>query len=114
MAEYRTDEAGNRVYVERRGGGIGRVLLILAVIAVVIVALLFATGFFRANVSGGSVPQVDVRGGSLPNVDVDSKKVVVGTRNETVEVPTVETKRETIQVPTVGVTEGQTDGNQRR
>ena len=109
MAEYRTTETGERVYtttdgrdpvyVEKRGGA-GRTLLILAVVAVAIVALLFATGFFRANVQGGSLPKVnvDARGGALPNVDVDSKRVVVGTRKETVE------------VPTVGVTEGDRDG----
>lgn len=111
MADYRTTDTGDRVYVEKRGGGAGRILGILALLALIIVALLFFTGFFRANVTGGSLPKVDVsaKGGSLPKVDVDSKKVVVGTKETTVEVPKVETKKETISVPVVGVTEGETD-----
>ena len=55
MAEYRTTDTGDRVYVERRGGGAGRIIGILALLALVIVALLFFTGFFRANVQGGSI-----------------------------------------------------------
>ncbi len=112
MAEYRTTGVNDGVRVERRGGA-GRTIGIIALVALVIVALLFATGFFRANVSGGEAPAVSVSGGSLPSVDVDSKRVVVGTRQETVDVPTVQTRRETVSVPTVGVSEGSTDGNRR-
>lgn len=111
MAEYRTTDTGERVYVERRGGGAGRIIGILALLALIIVALLFFTGFFRANVQGGSMPKVNVsaQGGSLPKVDVDSKKVVVGTKETTVDVPKVKTEKETVSVPVVGVTEGETD-----
>lgn len=114
MAEYRTDDTGDRVHVERRGGA-GRIIGIIAVIALVIVGLLFLTGFWRINANGGSLPQVkvDARGGSLPNVDVDSKKVVVGTKATTVDVPTVQTKKETIAIPVVGVTEGKTDNGKK-
>ena len=38
------------------------------------------------------MPEVSVDGGALPNVDVDSKEVVVGTEEKTVEVPTVGVK----------------------
>lgn len=104
MAEYRTTDAGEPVYVEKRGGA-GKTLAILAVVALAIVALLFATGFFSGTVKGGALPtvKVDAKGGALPNVDLDSKRVVVGTHNETVQV----------QVPTVGVSEGSTDGKKK-
>lgn len=114
MAEYRTDGTGDRVYVEKRGGA-GRTIGIIAIIALVIVALLFLTGFWRVNAKGGELPKVDVsaKGGALPDVDVDSKKVVVGTKETTVDVPKVETKKETISVPVVGVSEGKTDSGKK-
>ncbi len=112
MAEYRTTDAnGNPVYVEKRRGGAGRTLAIILILALVVVGLLFATGFFRLNSTGGSLPKVDVsaKGGSLPDVDIDSKKVVVGTKETTVDVPKVKTEKETVSVPVVGVSEGETD-----
>lgn len=111
MAEYRTTETGQRVYVEKRGGA-GRVIAILALIALVIVALLFFTGFWSAHVTkSGALPQIDVsaKSGSMPKVDLDSKKIVVGTKQTTVDVPKVETKKETISVPAIGVADGKTD-----
>lgn len=98
MVEYREDTT-----VHRRSGGAGRILLIVAVILALIVAVLFATGFWSADVKEGALPDVSVKGGEMPAVDVDSKEVVVGTKPETVDVPTVGTKEETIDVPTVGV-----------
>ena len=85
----------------------------MAVIALAMVAVLFATGFFKANVNGGSAPRDNVSGGSLPNVDLTSATVVVGTHQTRVDVPTVQTRRETVSVPTVGVSEGATDRNHR-
>lgn len=111
MAEYRTtDRDGNTVHVEKRGGA-GRAIAIIAVIALVIVGLLFLTGFWKMNTSGGSLPTVDVsaKGGSIPNVDVDSKKLVVGTKETTVDVPKVKTEKESVSVPVIGVSEGETD-----
>lgn len=115
MAEYRTTDTGDRVNVEKRGGGIGRVLGIIALLAGVIAGLLFLTGFWRVNATSGSLPKVDVsvKGGDMPNVDVDSKKVVVGTKETTVEVPKVKTEKETISVPVVGVSEGETDKSKK-
>lgn len=90
----RVDVSGDRTdhVVERKRGGIGRTLLILAAIAAIIAAVLFATGFFRADMSGGALPNVDVsvKGGALPDVDVDSKKVELTTEKEVIEVPTLE------------------------
>lgn len=109
MVEYTTDANGNRVVVERRGGA-GRVLAIVAVVAIVIVGLLFLTGFWSADVTKkGSLPEVDIsaKGGSLPKVDLDSKKVVVGTKETSVDVPKVKTEKETISVPAIGVKDGE-------
>ena len=110
MAEYRTTDNGERVYVEKRGGA-GRVIGIILVLALLLAAIGFYTGFFSANVKSGSLPQVDVsaKGGSMPKVDLDSKKIVVGTKETQVDVPKVKTEKETISVPAVGVTEGKTD-----
>lgn len=98
MVQYREDkvvnpDGTNRVYVERHSG-FGRTLAIIAVIAALIVGVLFATGFWSADVKEGALPDVDVsaKGGELPAVDVDSKEVVVGTKEETIDVPTVGVK----------------------
>ncbi len=89
MAEYRNENIGH----ERRSGT-GRIVLIVAIVAAVIVGLLFATGFWTADVEEGALPDVDVSatGGEMPVVDVDSKEVVVGTKEETIDVPTVGVK----------------------
>lgn len=60
--------------------------------AVVIVGLLFATGFWSADVKNGDLPEVSVDGGKLPAVDVDSKEVVVGTEKKEIDVPVVGVK----------------------
>ena len=80
-------------------------LVMLLILAVVVVGVLFATGFWTMGVTGGSMPKVDVsaKGGSLPNVDVHSKTIVVGSTPTTVDVPKIDTKKATINVPTVGV-----------
>lgn len=103
MATY-TDEDG-RVIVERRSSA-GTVIGVIIALAVIVVVVLFATGFWSANVTReGELPKVkvDTEGGQLPKVDVNSKKIVVGTTPQTVDVPKVETKKTTIDVPTVGV-----------
>ncbi|MFC7500351.1 hypothetical protein ACFQRC_14100 [Enterovirga sp. GCM10030262] len=84
-----------------------KVLGILAVI-VVIVIILFATGFWDVNqTEEGALPDVDVsaEGGELPAFDVDSKEVVVGTTETNVEVPDVDisTDETQVEVPVVGV-----------
>jgi hypothetical protein len=91
MAEVREDAYGNRVVVEKRSNA-GRTIAIIALIVAAVVALLFATGFWKADVSGGDMPEVSVKGGDLPKVDVDSKEVVVGTKKTEVDVPTVGVK----------------------
>lgn len=97
---YRTDD---QVVVRR--GGAGRTIAIILGIVAIIAVLLFATGFWSADVKEGALPDVDVsaKGGALPKVDLDSKEVVVGTKDTTVDVPKVTTEKESVSVPVVGV-----------
>jgi hypothetical protein len=97
MSDYRTGEPIR----EKRGAGRTVIIVIVAIAA--IVGVLFATGFWSADVKEGALPEVSVKGGTMPNVDLDSKQVVVGTSKTEVEVPKVKTETETVEVPTVGV-----------
>ena len=100
MSDYRNTDT---VVVEKRRGA-GTTIAIILVAVAVIVGLLFATGFWSADVKkDGALPEVSVKGGELPSVDLDSKEVVVGTKKTQVEVPKVKTETETVDVPTVGV-----------
>lgn len=103
MADPRYDERNTTV--ERRGMSGGQIFGVVALAAALIVALLFATGFWSANVKEGELPQVKVSadGGKLPDVDLKSKEVVVGTKPTTVTVPKVKAEKEEISVPVVGV-----------
>lgn len=104
MVEYRSDR--DTITADKRGGGARVTIWIVLIAIVLIVGVLFATGFWSMDVKdSGSLPRVNVSavGGNLPHVDVKSKEVVVGTKKTTVDVPTVETRKTTIDVPTVGV-----------
>ena len=104
MAEYRSTDG--HIDETPRRSGLGSVLVMVVLVALVVVGVLFATGFFSANVTrDGQMPSVSVKAdaGSLPQVDLDSKQVVVGTKPTTVDVPTVQTKKTTVDVPVVGV-----------
>jgi preprotein translocase subunit SecF len=103
MAEYRNPD-GTTTYVEKRSST-GKVIGLILLAILIVVGILFATGFWSADVKGGSLPKVNVsaKGGDMPDVDVHSKEVVVGTSKQTVTVPKVETKKTTVDVPTVGV-----------
>lgn len=90
MVDVRNEPHGDRVVVHKNNSG--KIIAIVAVVALAIVALLFATGFWSADVKEGEMPEVSVEGGEMPAVDVDSKEVVVGTTTEQVEVPTVGVK----------------------
>jgi hypothetical protein len=82
-----------------------KVLAVLAVI-VLIVIVLFASGFWSVNqTQEGSLPDVKVsaEGGQLPAFEGDSKEVVVGTTQTEVDVPKVETEKTTVDVPVIGV-----------
>lgn len=67
----------------------GLLLIVLLVLGVGI-----ATGFINLQkTQEGSLPKIAVEGGQLPKFQADVAKVQVGTRNETVEVPTVDVKK---------------------
>ena len=69
---------------------IGGVLVII----LLVLAGGIATGFIDLQrTQSGSLPEVSVRGGSLPKYEANVAKVEVGTRNETVEVPTVDVRK---------------------
>ena len=77
----------------------------IVVLAIVIAGVLFLSGFWSADISGGALPKVNVsaKGSDLPEGTLHSNEVVVDTTKQTVTVPKVQTKMTTIDVPTVGV-----------
>ena len=104
MTEYRNAD-GTTTVVERRSNA-GLIAGIVIALVVIVVALLFLTGFWSADVKkSGTLPSVQVSAdaGSLPKVDVHSKELVVGTKPTQVTVPKVESTHTTVDVPVVGV-----------
>jgi hypothetical protein len=66
----------------------------LLLVVLLILAGGIATGFIELQkTQEGSLPKIAVEGGQLPKFNADVAKVEVGTRNETVEVPTVDVKK---------------------
>lgn len=90
MVDARRDTYDDRAVVRKSNAG--RNIAIIVVLILAVVGLLFATGFWKADVSGGDMPEVSVKGGDLPKVDVDSKEVVVGTKKQEIDVPVVGVK----------------------
>ena len=79
----------------------GRTIGIILVVIAIIVAILFFTGFFEADVDGEiRAPEVSVQGGEMPDVNVDAGDIEVGSEEETV----------TVEVPTVDVQSAEEDG----
>ncbi len=67
----------------------GLLLIILLILAGGIV-----TGFIDLQqTQEGKLPVIAVQGGNLPKYEANVAKVEVGSRNETVEVPTVDVKK---------------------
>lgn len=74
-----------------RSSGAGRTILIIVLVAVVALAIAWALGLFQVQTDGQlKAPEVNVSGGEVPNVEVQAADVDVGTRTETIEVPTVD------------------------
>jgi len=97
----------NRTVVVKRNNNMGWLLALLLIVGLVVAA--FAFKLIDINqISGGSLPKVETTGGSLPQFNVDTAKVNVGTKDQTVKVPTVGTKDETIKVPTMSVEKADT------
>ena len=80
----------------------GRAILALLILVVVVAIAAVATNFVDIRTTGElRAPSVSVQGGEVPSIDVDTKKVVVQTRDQNVTVPTVETSTTTAEVPVV-------------
>ncbi|MDF0541291.1 hypothetical protein PX699_02975 [Sphingobium sp. H39-3-25] len=71
-----------------------RFLAGLLLIALIAVGVAYAFGLIRVEQTrDASLPSVAVKPGTLPAYKADVVKVDVGTRNETVEVPTIDVKK---------------------
>ncbi|MFB0872728.1 MULTISPECIES: hypothetical protein [unclassified Sphingobium] len=71
-----------------------RVIGGVLVIILLILAGGIATGFIDLQkTQDGRLPEVAIKEGKLPKYDADVAKVEVGTRKETIEVPTVDVKK---------------------
>lgn len=91
MAEYDTtrDSTGRPVVVEKKSS-MGWLVALLIVVALVVAA--FAFGLIDLDADAGKVPDVKVEtsGGELPSVDANVADVDVGTKETTIEVPTID------------------------
>ncbi|QMW24497.1 hypothetical protein H3309_02925 [Sandaracinobacteroides saxicola] len=77
--------------MQKREGGLGRTLGIILLVAVALFAIAWATGFINFDTSGSlRAPDVKVEGGELPAVQMETADVNVGTKETTIEVPTVD------------------------
>lgn len=66
----------------------------LLIIILLVLAGGIATGFIDLQkTQDGRLPEIAVKEGALPKYEASVAKVEVGTRNETVEVPTVDVKK---------------------
>jgi len=70
-----------------------RALLALVAIIVLLLIIGVATGFFNFNqTQEARLPKVEVQGGQAPKFDANVGAVDVGSKNETIKVPTVDVK----------------------
>lgn len=77
--------------VETRRSSSGWLVALLVIVLLVVAA--FAFGLIDIGQTKEAVaPTVSVEGGQAPAFDVDTAKVDVGTKTETIEVPTVDVK----------------------
>ena len=106
-----TTDGADRVYASdhdrrhtRKGGGLGRTLLILLILAALAALAAYALGLLDVDAEGElKTPQVEIKGGEVPSFDVDAADIDVGTTNATVEVPKIETEKTKVEVPTITV-----------
>lgn len=91
MAEYDTtrDANGRPVVVEKKSS-MGWLVALLVVVALVVAA--FAFGLIDLDADAGKIPDVNVTtsGGEAPSVDASVADVNVGSKEETITVPTID------------------------
>ncbi|KPF79360.1 hypothetical protein IP88_01965 [alpha proteobacterium AAP81b] len=86
MADYETRDG--RV-VHTRSGTPGWLIALLVIVALVVAA--FAFGLIDIDQTrSAKAPEISVTGGQAPAFDVNTATVDVGTKKETVEVPTID------------------------
>ena len=88
------------------------VLVLVAIVALLLIA--WAAGLFNVDTSGSlKAPEVSVQGGEVPDVQVETAKVDVGSKDETIKVPEVkvDSKETSIKVPTLDIQKPGDDGN---
>lgn len=92
MAEY--DNRDGRTVETRRSSSPAWLLALLVIVGLVVAA--FALGLVNIDqVQDAKLPDVKVEtsGGQAPTFDVDTAKIDVGTKTETIEVPTVNVEK---------------------
>jgi hypothetical protein len=86
MADYETRDG--RV-VHTRSGTPGWLIALLVIVALVVAA--FAFGLIDIDQTRSvKAPEISVTGGQAPAFDVDTATIDVGTKKETIEVPTID------------------------
>lgn len=71
-----------------------RALLVLLAIALLVVIALLSLGFINIDqTQTAALPSIKVEGGQAPEFKADVGKVELGTRNETVELPTLSVEK---------------------
>ena len=91
-------------YPARRNGA--RTGIIIAIVAVLAIIAAFAFDLIDIDQTKQTkLPEVAVQGGQAPAFDVDTAKVAVGTKTESITLPKVDvgTTQADIKVPTVDV-----------
>lgn len=88
---YPNEPLNDRDTVVRDRGSFSRPLLILLLVVLALIAVAWLTGLIDFDASGDlEAPRVEVTGGEVPSVDVDTADIEVGTKTETIEVPTID------------------------
>ena len=91
--------------IEKKSGGLSTGIIVGVVLIIAVVAA-FAFGLIDVDqTKEAKLPEVSVQGGQAPAFDVDTAKVDVGTKRESVDLPKVQvtTEKTNVKVPTVDV-----------
>ena len=79
-----------------------RAILAVLILVLIVAIAAVATNFVNIRTEGElRAPSVSVQAGEVPRIDVDTRKVVVQTREQSLAVPSVETDTSNVEVPVV-------------
>jgi hypothetical protein len=83
-----------RETIVRDSGSFSRPLLGLLLVVVALIGIAWYIGLIDFDASGElQAPKVEVTGGELPKVDVETADIEIGTKTQTIEVPTIEVEK---------------------